>query len=133
MAFDAPSREACTAQRPVSNTPLQALVLMNDPSYVETARYFGQRIMTEGGGSLTERLNWAFEEALSRAPRPEESKVLLQVYQKHLNEFNAHPDDAEALVNIGLSPAETDKKAELAAWTSVARVILNLHELITRL
>lgn len=133
MAFDAPSREACTAKRPVSNTPLQALVLMNDPSYVEAARHFGQRIMNEGGLLPEERLNWAFREALSRSPKPEESKVLIEVYQKHLNEYSQNPDDAAALTGIGLTPAETNEKAELAAWTSVSRVILNLHELITRL
>ena len=89
--------------------------------------------MNEGGLLPEERLNWAFREALSRSPKPEESKVLIEVYQKHLNEYSQNPDDAAALTGIGLTPAETNEKAELAAWTSVSRVILNLHELITRL
>lgn len=133
MAFDAPAREACTAQRPISNTPLQALVLMNDPSFVEAARHFAQRMIAEGGATTEERIRWAYIEALSRTPKRAESDVLRKIHQKHRAEYEASPADAKALLSVGLKPAETDQAAELAACTSVARIILNLHELITRL
>src|SRR5439155_13159012 len=84
IAFDAPSREECTAERPRSSTPLQALVLLNDPTYVETARAFAERVLREGGKSVAERLNHAYRLALSRDSKPEEAKVLTGLYEKHL-------------------------------------------------
>jgi hypothetical protein len=129
MAFDAPSREACTAQRPVSNTPLQALVLMNDPSFVEAARTFAERIVAEGGDAP---IDWAVNEVLSRSPNAEMRAILKGVYDKHLAEFAADTEGAKALGRVGIRPAAEGNAVELAAWTSVARVILNLHETITR-
>ncbi len=133
LAFDAPTREECTAERPVSNTPLQALVLLNDPTYVEAARVFAQRIMTEGGEESDSRINLAFAYALSRAPRPEELALLRDLYHQHLLEYTNDPASAEVLLKTGLAPLpEGQNPVDLAAWTSVARVILNLHETITR-
>jgi mono/diheme cytochrome c family protein len=133
LAFDAPTREECTAERPRSSTPLQALVLLNDPTYVEAARAFAERIMKEGGNDTAERLTWAYRAALSRSPRPEEVKILLTLYARHLDSYTADAAAAQKLVATGQKPVPQGMNvAELAAWTSVARVVLNLHETITR-
>lgn len=133
MAFDAPSRQECTAERPTSNTPMQALTLLNDPTYVEAARVFASRIINEGGETPTERINWAYQWALSRLPQPKELEVINALYEKHQSEFTGNLEAAEALVATGEAAAtEAVEPNELAAWTSVARVILNLHETITR-
>ena len=132
-AFDAPSREECVAQRPISNTPLQALVLLNDPTYVEAARKFAERIMTEGGAETAERVVWAFKQAVSRVPTEEESRILEELFLRHFDVFAQDRQAAEKVLETGLADvAEGLEKTELAAWTSIARVILNLHETITR-
>lgn len=132
-AFDAPTREECTADRPRSNTPLQALVLLNDPTYVEAARAFAERIVRDGGADVSSRLNFAYQQSLSRAPRREEAALLAGLYERHLAGYKADPKSAEELLHVGNRPAPAAMNAaELAAWTSVARVILNLHEMLTR-
>lgn len=133
LAFDAPSREECTAERPVSNTPLQALVLLNDPTYVEAARAFAERIMVESKGSIDDRLNWAFQQVLSRPATERELQDLKTLYSKHRREYQLDRRAAERLLHIGYhSPRSGLDPIELAAWTSAARVLLNLHESITR-
>ncbi len=133
LAFDAPSREECVATRPRSNTPQQALVLLNDPTYVEAARVFAQRILSEGGPSSDERFAWAFRRAVSRLPSESETAVLTDVYSNACQKYRADRPAAEKLVRVGEWPVPEDiNQVELAAWTSVARVILNLHETITR-
>jgi hypothetical protein len=133
LAFDAPSREACAASRAQSNTPLQALVLLNDPTYVEAARALAVRLIREGGKTPAERIKFAFREALSRPPREGETKVLSALLEKHLVEFKSDAAAATKLINVGESKPPTDiNAAELAAWTSLSRVILNLHETISR-
>ena len=133
VAFDAPSREECTAERPRSNTPQQALVLLNDPSYVEAARVFAERIVKHGGATPAERIDWAFREALSRQPTDKERGVLTQLVEKHLSDYKADQDAASALIKVGdRTVNEAQDPAELAAWTSLARVVFNLHEIITR-
>ncbi len=132
-AFDAPTREECTAQRVVSNTPLQALALLNDPSYVEAARSFAARIVREGGANPDERIRWAFRQLLSRPPADAEQKILAEIYSKHSEQYKSDPDAAGRLLQTGLSPAPSDlDRTELAAWTSIARILLNLHETVTR-
>ena len=138
-AFDASTREECEVQRPRSNTPLQALVLLNDPTYVESARAFAERIIRESGHGdsakqvIRDRINHAFRLALSRSARPKELDVLTPLFQKHFDEYQIDKVAAEEFLKVALRPAPTDiNPAELAAWTSVARVILNLHETITR-
>ena len=132
-AFDAPTREECTADRPRSNTPLQALVLLNDPTYVEAARSFAERILRDGGSDVASRLHYAYRRALSRDIRGEEAKLLDGLFQKHLANYQSDPKSAEELLHIGECPLPANTNlAELAAWTSVARVIFNLHELVTR-
>jgi hypothetical protein len=131
-AFDAPSREECTNERPRSSTPLQALVLLNDPTYVEAARVFAATAMREGR-TPAERFNAMYRRALSRTAKPEELKVLESLLEKHRKEFQADPKGAQELLKVGLAPAPSNTDpVELAAWTSVARVVLNLHETVTR-
>ncbi len=133
IAFDAPSREECTCDRPRSNIPQQALVLLNDPEFVEAARVFAQKTLADGGKDDAARIAWAFERATSRKPKAEEVAVLTSVLAKHRTDFASKPDDAKKLLAIGDMPAPKDvKPEELAAWTSVCRVVLNLHETITR-
>lgn len=133
LAFDAPSREECTVERPRSNTPLQALVLLNDPTYVEAARQFAVHIIGQGGATSEQRLAFAFQRALNRNPLADEQTLLLDLYDKHLAQYREDLPDAVLLTAVGLAKAPADiDAAELAAWTSVARVILNLHETITR-
>ncbi len=132
LAFDAPSREECTAERAKSSTPLQALVLLNDPNFVEAARVFAQHII-HSGSTDAERLAWAFRRAVSRPPRNEELNQLVGLLAKHRAEWAADPSGAERFVAVGDWPRPADiSTAELAAWTSVARVLLNLHETISR-
>jgi hypothetical protein len=133
VALDAPSREECTCDRPRSNIPQQALVLLNDPEFVEAAKAFAARTLNEGGDSDDARLAWAFARATSRTPQPEEAKVLLALLQKHRDHFAANTADAKKLLAVGDMPApKDDKPEELAAWVSVCRAILNLHETIAR-
>jgi hypothetical protein len=132
VAFDASTREECVVERPRSNTPLQALVLLNDPTYVEAARAFAERIVQSGTGTGS-RIAFAYRQALSRPPRPEEVRVLTALVEKHRAEYVADKAAAAAMLAVGDRPAAKDLDgAELAAWTSVARAVLNLHETITR-
>jgi hypothetical protein len=132
VAFDAPSREECTVDRPRSNTPLQALVLLNDPTYVEASRALAEKVVRDGM-TPAERLHIAFRQVLTRKPSPQEEALLLGLVEKHLKEYQADKKAAEALLQVGEKPMAKDLDvAELAAWTSVARVLLNLHETITR-
>lgn len=133
LAFDAPSREECTADRNRSNTPLQSLVLLNDPTYVEAARAFAERILREGGSTDEARISFAFRRAVSRDAETDEVAVLKQLLQKHLADYAAEPASVEAILKTGALPvSEQTDRTRLAAWTSVARVILNLHEVMTR-
>jgi hypothetical protein len=133
LAFDAPSREECTCERARSNIPQQALVLLDDPTYVEAARVLAARILREGGKSADERLTWAFRTVLSRRPKAEEMKVLAAVYAKHAREYQQDPAAARKVMSTGEYPVPQGLNvSELATWTSVARVLLNLHETITR-
>jgi mono/diheme cytochrome c family protein len=133
LAFDAPSREECTADRPRSNTPLQALVLLNDPSYVEAARAFAAKILTHPADSDERRLEWAIRDALARSPRQGELSVLAHLLETEREAYSLAPADARAFLHVGeVTLAPEVEPAEWAAWTHVARAILNTHELITR-
>ena len=132
LTFDAPTREECNINRVNSNTPLQALVLLNDPIYVEAARVFAQNILGHGR-TLDARVDWAFQRAEDRVPTADERRVLAGLYQQSLAEFRGAPAEAAKLIHEGESPVSKDANAvELAAMTTVARAILNLHETITR-
>jgi len=133
MIFDAPSREVCCVERSRTNTPLQALSLMNDPQFVEAARVFAQRILAEGGATTDARLRFAFRLATARAPTGEEVAVLRRVVERELARQAADPEGAKALSSAGLAPpADGLDPVEHAAWTAVANVILSLDETITR-
>ena len=132
LAFDAPSREECTVNRPVSNTPLQALVLLNDPIYVEAARAFAEKIARQGGRGFDTRLAFAFESALARPPQPEETKVLRGLFEQQLKRYQADKDAARRFLTLPDAPAPTGTDPEMAAWMQVSRAILNLHETLTR-
>ncbi len=132
-SFDAPSREECTAERPRSNTPLAALVMLNDPTFVEAARVFAERILSESSDSTNRRLEFAFREALSRDPQPAERELLMGLLERQQEHFERKPEAANELLETGQRPVDSmHQSAELAAWTTVARAILNLHETITR-
>jgi len=133
VAFDMPSREECTGDRVRSNVPQQALALLNDPTYVEAARVFAERILRDGGPSVGSRLRFAYARALQRAPSEAEQRVLTDLLRRGQAEFGRDPAAARRLVATGQAPAAKDLgPADLAAWTQVARAILNLPELITR-
>jgi Protein of unknown function (DUF1553)/Protein of unknown function (DUF1549)/Planctomycete cytochrome C len=133
LTFDAPTREECTISRVNSNTPLQALVLLNDPIYVEAARVFAQNILLKTGRDLNARLDWAFLRAVNRTPTPAERKTLASLYGQSFAQFRGSPEDARQLIHVGESPVPGNlQPSELAAMTTVARAILNMHESITR-
>jgi hypothetical protein len=131
-AFDAPTREECTAQRPRSNTPLAALVLLNDPTFTEAARAFAQRTLDTKGDDAA-KVAFAFREATSRKPDDFERDVLLKLLAQNRDRYASDPQAAGSLVHVGLTQVKKDSDpVELAAWTQVCRAILNLGEVITR-
>ncbi|MCH7726050.1 MAG: PSD1 domain-containing protein [Planctomycetes bacterium] len=133
LAFDAPSREECTAQRPTSNTPKAALTLLNDPTFVEAARVFAARVIQEGGETPTQRIQWAWRMATARTPTPQESALLVRLFQATRDHYAANKEAANELLAVGIAPNPKDiDPVEIASWTAVARALLNLNETITR-
>jgi len=133
LNFDAPTREECAVNRTTSNTPLQALDLLNDPIYVEAARVFAQHAVANGGNRFDAQLEWIFDRALNRLPRAEERAVLRGLYERNLKRFAADTAAARALLGEGDAPLPaTANTVQAAAMTTVTRAVLNLHELITR-
>ena len=131
--FDAPDREKCAARRALTNTPLQALTLMNDPTYVEAARALAQRALLEGGKDDKSRIVYAFRLATARTPTGKEVGVLRELLKGRRISFAADRRSAVRLVDVGESGRDSRlDAAELAAWTTVASVILNLDETITK-
>ncbi|MCC6822818.1 MAG: DUF1553 domain-containing protein, partial [Verrucomicrobia subdivision 3 bacterium] len=131
--FDAPSREVCTFFRQHTQTPLQSLVLMNDPAFVEAARGLAERVLREEPKSVDKRLVRAFRHTLGRPPQVDEVGVLQKIYAQQLANFRQDSDAANALLKVGESPLpEKANPAELAAMTAVANVLLNLNETITK-
>jgi hypothetical protein len=127
--FDAPSREDCTASRIVANTPQQALTLLNDPTFVEAARVLATRLT---GADDAAKLADLFQRVLAREPKPVEVASLTTYLTGQREQFRKSPADADRLVRVGQAPPPAGDPAELAAWASVCRVVLNLHETITR-
>jgi hypothetical protein len=131
--FDAPSREFACARRERSNTPLQALQLMNDIQHVEAARGLAVRMMTEGGSSPEERIAYGFRVVLARRPEPDELAVLRDQMTTHMARFRADPPAAKQLMQVGETrPPVSLPEPELAALTMVANTLLNLDETLTR-
>ena len=131
--FDAPNRETCQVRRARTNTPLQALVLMNDVQFVEAARKFAERVMNEGGISTNDRIDFAFRSLLSRKPTQNEILSLSNLLEEYLSQFNGDPESAKKLLSAGESPQnEQLNSSELAAWTMITHLLLNLSEAVTR-
>jgi hypothetical protein len=132
-AFDAPSREACTVRRERTNTPLQALLLMNEPQFVEAARVLAERAIHEGGKSPEERLAYMFRLATARRSDQAELAELVAAYTEHLANYSHNPAAAQQLIAVGETKLDATLDAgELAAGTMVANLILNLDEVLTK-
>jgi hypothetical protein len=132
MAFDAPSREVCAERRPRTNTPLQALATLNDHFFVESSAALARRIVAEGGGEVAERVSYGFRLSVARAPLEREKELLVRLYNENLARYRKDASAARAMAaHGGALPAGVDA-AELAAWTVVANVLLNLDEVITK-
>ena len=132
LLYDAPTRETCSVQRFRTNTPLQALCCLNDPVFVEAAGNLARRILLEGGTTWEERLRFAFMTCLSRPPNQQESAALLRLYQTTRGHYNRDQGAAQALVRQFTKGPPTEQMADLAAWTLVANVLLNLDEMLTK-
>ena len=131
-ALDAPSREECTAQRPRSNTPLEALVLLNDPAMLRAAIGLGTRIRNHGG-SDAQRLRYGFLLATAREPDSNELRALMDLLQSERAHFSENSKQATALLSATRVETDSaDKIDEIAAWTSVGRTLMNLHETVSR-
>jgi len=132
VTFDAPDRETCTVRRSRTNTPLQALILMNDPTYVEASRKLAERLMKEAA-TRDDRIVLAFRLATARPPSLDELSLLRRLFDQQLAVYRANPQAASKLLVVGESPPDEKlDAAELAAWTMVANVILNLDETVTK-
>ncbi|MEW4526394.1 PSD1 and planctomycete cytochrome C domain-containing protein [Maioricimonas sp. JC845] len=137
--FDAPSRESCTVRRARTNTPMQALTLMNDKQFVEASRHFAQRILREGGTTDDDRLVFAFRLATSRMPEADELNVIRQLLQQQRTYFSGKPEAAKALIDSATTQLEPqhlerdhNRDPEVAAWTMLANLLLNLDETINK-
>ena len=132
--FDAPSRDECAADRPLSNSPQQALTLLNDPSFVEASQAMAVLLLHEHPeAAFDQLLNVAFMKALSRAANERERDGLAKLYQTQLEYYKNNRADAETSISLGNQPSTSQVDiASLAAWSQICRVILNLHETITR-
>ena len=131
--FDAPDRETCQVRRARTNTPLQALVLMNDVQFVEAARKLAERVMIEGGSGVQDRITFAFRSVLARHPSPSELGSLTQLFDDYHAELAADPEAAKKLLAAGESPrTESLDVIELGTWTMIAHLLLNLSETVTK-
>jgi hypothetical protein len=131
--FDAPDRETCQVRRARTNTPLQALVLMNDVQFIEAARKFAERVITDGGSDVPQRVTFAFRSVLSRQPTAIELGTLTKLYNDYYLEFKDSPEAAKKLLAVGESTRnESLDVNELGAWTMIVHLILNLSETVTK-
>jgi hypothetical protein len=133
MTVDSAGREACVVRENRTNTPLQALTLMNDETYLEAARKMAERMVRDGGGSVESRLAHGFLLALARAPRDKEARLVASSFHRNLDRFKTNPAEAEKFLKQGESPVDPSMdRVELAAYATVASLILNLDETVTR-
>ena len=132
--FDAPTREKCMVERPRTNTPLQALVTMNDPQFLEASRHIANRIMKDGGKTIRDRVEYAYRLVTSRKPKPIVTQILIGAFKEELENYKKDTEAAGKILSVGTTKHDESLNAsEHAAWTIVASIILNLDEVITRL
>jgi hypothetical protein len=132
LAFDAPTRETCVVRRSRTNTPLQALVLLNDPTYIEAARVLAELTMRQAATG-EDRVRYAFRRATCRRPEVDELAALVKLYEQERASFAAKPQAAQELLAVGEWPRDEKlEPVEHAAWTIVMGVLLNLDEVVTR-
>ncbi|MFY8070563.1 MAG: DUF1553 domain-containing protein [Pirellula sp.] len=133
VSFDAPNREVCVARRSRTNTPLQALVLLNDPTYIEAARVFASDVLKSGGNDQLARLNYAYRKALARDIRPEEVPAMQELLELARSDFAEDANRVDAYLSVGtVGISGETPKLELAVWTVACSAILNLDETITK-
>ena len=131
--FDAPEREFCTIRRSRTNTPLQALLLLNGPQFVEAARHLAERMINSGGSAVGDRIVYGFRLITARRPTDAEQAVLVEAYEASLKRCTQDPDYVVKLLHVGDSSFDHRlDRVELAAYSSVARLMLNLNEAITK-
>jgi hypothetical protein len=131
--FDAPSREKCCARRERTDTPLQALITMNDPEYFEAARHLGYRMLRECGSTDADRLRNGFRLVTARQPSERECAILAETLKAELERYDGNAEEAKKAISVGESPVPQDVPApELAAYTMVANMLLNLDEAVTK-
>lgn len=133
VIFDAPNRETCVLKRPNTNTPLQALAALNDIQMIEASRHFAERLLTEGGGNIESRANYAFRTATARKATSQEISTIVAIYQKSLETYSADKAKTEELLSAGESKRDLSlNQSEHAAWTLVCSMLLNLDEVLNR-
>jgi len=133
VTFDATTREKCTGRRSRTNTPLQALVTLNDPQFVEAARAFAQRVIRESGTSASDRVTFAIREALGREPRSREVEALSELARTEFERFQNEPEKARRLLSVGEhSRDKTIPEQEHATWMVIANTVLNLDEFLVK-
>ena len=132
LIFDAPTREMCTARRETTTTPLQALVLLNDPQFVEAARVMAESLLRQCGQDLSARITRAFRLTTGRQPKLREQQILEQLYQEQLKRFKADPSAADQYLKIGEHPVDQSlPPQQLAATAVLASALMNLDEFVT--
>jgi hypothetical protein len=133
VTFDAPGRSVCTVSRPRTNTPLQALVTLNDPVYVEAAQALARRVVREGGASVEARVRHGFRLCVTRPPSPAEERKLVELYRRAREAYARDPEEAAQMATDPLGPLPAGMDAiDLAAWTVVGNVLLNLDEMFAK-
>jgi hypothetical protein len=131
--FDAPDRETCQVRRARTNTPLQALALMNDVQFVEAARKFAERVMVEGGSGIDQKITFAYRATIARNPTPSELALVSQLFAEYDAEFKEDSEAAMKLLATGESPRnESLDASQLASWTLITHLLLNLSETVTK-
>jgi hypothetical protein len=131
--FDAPDRETCTVRRARTNTPLQALITLNDPTYLEASRKLAERVLLEAPADFATRLQFLFRTVTCRLPTDREVAILTRTWENQRLHYQQQPQAIDALLSIGESPSDKSLDTlELASWTMLASGVLNLDETITR-
>ncbi|MBT6721608.1 MAG: DUF1553 domain-containing protein [Planctomycetaceae bacterium] len=131
--FDAPDRETCQVRRARTNTPLQALVLLNDVQFIEAARRLAEKVLADGGDSVESRVNYIYRSVLARPPSQKELGIVSSLFNEHLEEFQADPEAAKQLLSLGESGRNEElNSTELGAWTMIVHLVFNLSETVTK-